>query len=99
MNSTNKKEFKRNAADTANLLRELEISLRTNHVGWVKEFLNEYKGLDALVDFIKFACWGFVATSIQNSNANLEEEDQEFDEEQTDKDVKNVIKQFDTLRR
>lgn len=98
MNSTSKKEFKRSAADTANLLRELEISLRTNHVGWVKEFLNEYKGLDALVDFIKFACWGFVATSIQSSNANADEDD-EIELEQGDKDVKNVIKQFDTLRR
>ena len=98
VNSTSKKEFKRSAADTANLLRELEISLRTNHVGWVKEFLNEYKGLDALVDFIKFACWGFVATSIQSSNANADEDD-EIELEQGDKDVKNVIKQFDTLRR
>jgi len=64
INNSSKKDFKRNAHSTANLLRELEISLRTNHVGWVKEFLTEHNGLDALVDFLKFACWGLVASTI-----------------------------------
>lgn len=37
------------------MLRDLEISLRTNHIEWVKEFLdNENQGLDALVDYLSF---------------------------------------------
>ncbi|CAB3373121.1 Hypothetical predicted protein [Cloeon dipterum] len=37
------------------VLRDLEISLRTNHIEWVKEFLNEEnKGLDVLVDYLSF---------------------------------------------
>ncbi|XP_056286753.1 formin-like protein 2 isoform X2 [Pseudoliparis swirei] len=38
------------------MLRELEISLRTNHIGWVREFLNEEnRGLDVLVEYLSFA--------------------------------------------
>ncbi|XP_037936539.1 formin-like protein isoform X3 [Teleopsis dalmanni] len=37
------------------VLRDLEISLRTNHIEWVKEFLDETnQGLDALVDYLSF---------------------------------------------
>lgn len=37
------------------VLRDLEISLRTNHIEWVKEFLNEEnQGLDSLVDYLSF---------------------------------------------
>ncbi|KAL5290677.1 FMNL2 family protein [Megaselia abdita] len=37
------------------VLRDLEISLRTNHIEWVKEFLDESnEGLDALVDYLSF---------------------------------------------
>ncbi|XP_055372916.1 formin-like protein isoform X2 [Condylostylus longicornis] len=37
------------------VLRDLEISLRTNHIEWVKEFLDdENKGLDALVYYLNF---------------------------------------------
>jgi hypothetical protein len=37
------------------VLRDLEISLRTNHIEWVKEFLdNDNQGLDALVDYLNF---------------------------------------------
>lgn len=37
------------------VLRDLEISLRTNHIEWVKEFLdNENQGLDALIDYLSF---------------------------------------------
>uniref|UniRef100_A0A8C7Y876 Formin-like 3 n=1 Tax=Oryzias sinensis TaxID=183150 RepID=A0A8C7Y876_9TELE len=33
-----------------------EISLRTNHIGWVREFLNdENRGLDVLVEYLSFA--------------------------------------------
>lgn len=37
------------------VLRDLEISLRTNHIEWVKEFLDEEnQGLDSLVDYLHF---------------------------------------------
>lgn len=37
------------------VLRDLEISLRTNHIEWVKEFLDEQnQGLDSLVDYLSF---------------------------------------------
>lgn len=37
------------------VLRDLEISLRTNHIEWVKEFLDkENHGLDSLVDYLGF---------------------------------------------
>jgi len=33
----------------------MEISLRTNHIEWVREFLNEEnQGLDVLVDYLTF---------------------------------------------
>uniref|UniRef100_A0AAR2KD67 Formin-like 1a n=1 Tax=Pygocentrus nattereri TaxID=42514 RepID=A0AAR2KD67_PYGNA len=42
--------------EATQVLRELEISLRTNHIGWAQEFLNEEnKGLDVLVDYLSFA--------------------------------------------
>uniref|UniRef100_A0A670IYE0 Formin like 1 n=1 Tax=Podarcis muralis TaxID=64176 RepID=A0A670IYE0_PODMU len=44
------------AQESTQILRELEISLRTNYIGWVQEFLNEEnKGLDVLVDYLAFA--------------------------------------------
>lgn len=37
------------------VLRDLEISLRTNNIEWVKEFLSdEYQGLDVLIDYLSF---------------------------------------------
>ncbi|XP_076232686.1 formin-like protein isoform X2 [Calliopsis andreniformis] len=37
------------------VLRDLEISLRTNHIEWVREFLDEKnQGLDALIDYLSF---------------------------------------------
>uniref|UniRef100_A0A670IZB5 Formin like 1 n=1 Tax=Podarcis muralis TaxID=64176 RepID=A0A670IZB5_PODMU len=49
-------KFKRRAQESTQILRELEISLRTNYIGWVQEFLNEEnKGLDVLVDYLAFA--------------------------------------------
>uniref|UniRef100_A0A9J8B1Z9 Formin-like 1a n=1 Tax=Cyprinus carpio carpio TaxID=630221 RepID=A0A9J8B1Z9_CYPCA len=48
--------FKRRVQESTQVLRELEISLRTNHIGWAEEFLNEEnKGLDVLVDYLSFA--------------------------------------------
>uniref|UniRef100_A0A663EHG4 Formin like 3 n=1 Tax=Aquila chrysaetos chrysaetos TaxID=223781 RepID=A0A663EHG4_AQUCH len=48
--------FRRRVQESTKVLRELEISLRTNHIGWVREFLNdENKGLDVLVNYLSFA--------------------------------------------
>uniref|UniRef100_A0A8B9H341 Formin like 1 n=1 Tax=Astyanax mexicanus TaxID=7994 RepID=A0A8B9H341_ASTMX len=48
--------FKRRVQEATQVLRELEISLRTNHIGWAQEFLSEEnKGLDVLVDYLSFA--------------------------------------------
>uniref|UniRef100_A0A3P8NLX1 Formin-like 1a n=1 Tax=Astatotilapia calliptera TaxID=8154 RepID=A0A3P8NLX1_ASTCA len=39
--------------DATQVLKNLEISLRTNHIGWAQEFLNEQnKGLDVLVEYL-----------------------------------------------
>ncbi|MBN3294457.1 FMNL3 protein, partial [Polypterus senegalus] len=46
-----RKKFRRRVQESTKVLRELEISLRTNHIGWVREFLNDdNKGLDVLVE-------------------------------------------------
>ncbi|XP_046888077.1 formin-like protein 1 isoform X1 [Hypomesus transpacificus] len=50
------RKFKRRVQESTQVLRELEISLRTNHIGWAQEFLNEENcGLDVLVDYLSFA--------------------------------------------
>ncbi|KAG2468536.1 FMNL3 protein, partial [Polypterus senegalus] len=51
-----RKKFRRRVQESTKVLRELEISLRTNHIGWVREFLNDdNKGLDVLVEYLSFA--------------------------------------------
>uniref|UniRef100_A0A8C4LXP7 Formin like 1 n=1 Tax=Equus asinus asinus TaxID=83772 RepID=A0A8C4LXP7_EQUAS len=51
-----RKVFKRRVQESTQVLRELEISLRTNHIGWVQEFLNEEnRGLDVLLEYLAFA--------------------------------------------
>uniref|UniRef100_A0A669EWV4 Formin like 1 n=1 Tax=Oreochromis niloticus TaxID=8128 RepID=A0A669EWV4_ORENI len=46
----------RRVQESTQILRELEISLRTNHIGWAQEFLNEEnQGLDVLVDYLSVA--------------------------------------------
>ncbi|KAF3817020.1 hypothetical protein GH733_014368 [Mirounga leonina] len=46
----------RRVQESTQVLRELEISLRTNHIGWVEEFLNEEnRGLDVLLEYLAFA--------------------------------------------
>ena len=36
------------------VLRNLEISLRTNNIEWVREFLDERnEGLDVLIDYLR----------------------------------------------
>ncbi|KAL1778993.1 formin 1 isoform X1 [Sigmodon hispidus] len=48
--------FKRRVQESTQVLRELETSLRTNHIGWVQEFLNdENRGLDVLLEYLAFA--------------------------------------------
>ncbi|XP_020821705.1 formin-like protein 3 isoform X4 [Phascolarctos cinereus] len=54
--SVTRKKFRRRVQESTKVLRELEISLRTNYIGWVREFLSdENKGLDVLVDYLSFA--------------------------------------------
>ncbi|XP_078062905.1 formin-like protein 3, partial [Mustelus asterias] len=54
-----KKKFRRRVQESTKVLRELEISLRTNYIGWVREFLNdENQGLNVLVDYLSFAQCG-----------------------------------------
>uniref|UniRef100_A0A8C7PQ53 Formin-like 1a n=1 Tax=Oncorhynchus mykiss TaxID=8022 RepID=A0A8C7PQ53_ONCMY len=54
--ASNIRPFKRRVQESTQVLRELEISLRTNHIGWAQEFLNEEnQGLDVLVDYLSYA--------------------------------------------
>nr|DBA22195.1 TPA: hypothetical protein GDO54_013249 [Pyxicephalus adspersus] len=54
------RKFKRRVQESTQVLRELEISLRTNHIGWVEEFLNpEVGGLEALVEYLTYAQCSF----------------------------------------
>ncbi|XP_038134199.1 formin-like protein 1 [Cyprinodon tularosa] len=47
---------KKKILDATQVLKALEISLRTNHIGWAQEFLNDQnKGLDVLVDYLTHA--------------------------------------------
>ncbi|XP_073713232.1 formin-like protein 1 [Misgurnus anguillicaudatus] len=50
------RRFKKRVQESTQVLRELEISLRTNHIGWAQEFLNEEnQGLNVLVDYLSYA--------------------------------------------
>uniref|UniRef100_A0A8C6SSP1 Formin like 1 n=1 Tax=Neogobius melanostomus TaxID=47308 RepID=A0A8C6SSP1_9GOBI len=50
------RKFKRRVPESTQVLRELEISLRTNHIGWAQEFLDEEnQGLDVLVGYLSSA--------------------------------------------
>ncbi|XP_029533616.1 formin-like protein 2 isoform X1 [Oncorhynchus nerka] len=65
-----RKKFRRRVQESTQVLRELEISLRTNHIGWVREFLNdENKGLDVLVEYLSFAQYAvtFDGDSVENN--------------------------------
>lgn len=54
MSSSQKRKIVGQSTSTQ-VLRDLEISLRTNHIEWVKEFLDdENQGLDVLVDYLSF---------------------------------------------
>ncbi|XP_058642815.1 formin-like protein 2 isoform X3 [Onychostoma macrolepis] len=68
-----RKKFRRRVQESTQVLRELEISLRTNHIGWVREFLNEEnKGLDVLVEYLSFAQYAvtYDGDSSENSAEN-----------------------------
>ncbi|XP_077108763.1 formin-like protein 1 [Ranitomeya variabilis] len=66
-------KFKRkDREESTKVLRELEISLRTNHIGWVEEFLSkEVGGLDALVEYLSYA-QGFPYDLDSSDNGTLE---------------------------
>ncbi|MGH0153181.1 UNVERIFIED_CONTAM: hypothetical protein FKN15_055135 [Acipenser sinensis] len=69
-----RKKFRRRVQESTQVLRELEISLRTNHIGWVREFLNEEnKGLDVLVEYLSFAQYAVTLDfdSLENNVENL----------------------------
>ncbi|KAK4311569.1 hypothetical protein Pmani_016931 [Petrolisthes manimaculis] len=57
------------------VLRDLEISLRTNHIEWVREFLSEEnQGLDVLIDYLTFRL--MMLRHEQRIRDNLEDEDE-----------------------
>ncbi|XP_053707786.1 formin-like protein 1 [Synchiropus splendidus] len=50
------RRLKRRIQEATKALKDLEISLRTNHIGWAQEFLSEQnKGLDVLVEYLSHA--------------------------------------------
>ncbi|KAK7940571.1 hypothetical protein WMY93_003897 [Mugilogobius chulae] len=50
------RRVKKRIQEATQVLKNLEISLRTNHIGWAEEFLNEHnKGLDVLVEYLSHA--------------------------------------------
>ncbi|XP_030323981.1 formin-like protein 3 isoform X2 [Calypte anna] len=65
-----RKKFRRRVQESTKVLRELEISLRTNHIGWVREFLNdENKGLDVLVNYLSFAQCAVISGTLPSRRA------------------------------
>ncbi|XP_016380552.1 formin-like protein 1 [Sinocyclocheilus rhinocerous] len=68
------RKFKRRVQESTQVLRELEISLRTNHIGWAEEFLNEEnKGLDMLVDYLSFSQRGVTYDMDSSENGSFDE--------------------------
>ncbi|XP_077978511.1 formin-like protein 2 isoform X2 [Glandiceps talaboti] len=52
---TTKRQRKKLLDHSTQIVRELEISLRTNHIQWVREFLSEENtGLDTLIDYLHY---------------------------------------------
>ena len=77
-----KKKFKKMISESTTYLRELEISLRTNHVGWVKEFVaEETGGLDLLSEYLSFALYSIVfANLVETMNEGDKKKVQSVDE-------------------
>ncbi|KAG1944369.1 formin-like protein 1 isoform X1 [Pimephales promelas] len=72
------RKFKRRVQESTQVLRELEISLRTNHIGWAEEFLNEEnKGLEVLVDYLSFAQRAVTYDMESSDNGSFEEKSTE----------------------
>uniref|UniRef100_A0A8D3BXM1 Formin-like 2b n=1 Tax=Scophthalmus maximus TaxID=52904 RepID=A0A8D3BXM1_SCOMX len=68
------RKFRRRVQESTQSLRELEISLRTNHIGWVREFLNEEnRGLDVLVEYLSFAQYA-VTFDGEQSDAGVDDD-------------------------
>uniref|UniRef100_A0A671YWA6 Formin-like 2b n=1 Tax=Sparus aurata TaxID=8175 RepID=A0A671YWA6_SPAAU len=71
-----RKKFRRRVQESTQMLRELEISLRTNHIGWVREFLNEEnRGLDVLVEYLSFAQYAVTRRTLKNSRLVCKKDD------------------------
>uniref|UniRef100_A0A668A305 Formin-like 2b n=1 Tax=Myripristis murdjan TaxID=586833 RepID=A0A668A305_9TELE len=71
-----RKKFRRRVQESTQTLRELEISLRTNHIGWVREFLNEEnQGLDVLVEYLSFAQYAVTRRTLKNSRLVCKKDD------------------------
>lgn len=67
------RKFKKKGSESTQTLRELEISLRTNHIGWVEEFLSKkVGGLDALVEYLSFAQGSFPVDTDSSDNGTSE---------------------------
>uniref|UniRef100_A0A674BPW2 Formin like 1 n=1 Tax=Salmo trutta TaxID=8032 RepID=A0A674BPW2_SALTR len=70
------RKFKRRVQESTQVLRELEISLRTNHIGWAQEFLSEEnRGLDFLVDYMSFAQCAVTRKAMRNSRLVSQKDD------------------------
>ncbi|KAM8946476.1 formin-like protein 1 [Pelodytes ibericus] len=67
------RKFKRRVQESTQVLRELEISLRTNHIGWVEEFLStDVGGLNVLVDYLSFAQCSFASDTESSDNGSMD---------------------------
>uniref|UniRef100_H2Z2H8 GBD/FH3 domain-containing protein n=1 Tax=Ciona savignyi TaxID=51511 RepID=H2Z2H8_CIOSA len=67
--SLRRKRFRKRINNSTKFLRDLEISLRTNHIGWVREFLNEEnRGLDVLVNYLAFAQYAIIYDQSSSSS-------------------------------
>ncbi|MEQ2176516.1 hypothetical protein GOODEAATRI_028763, partial [Goodea atripinnis] len=66
------RKFKRRVQELTQVLRELEISLRTNHIGWAQEFLNEEnQGLNVLVNYLSAAQRAVMSDTETSDNGTL----------------------------
>lgn len=62
-------------ATSTQVLRDLEISLRTNHIEWVRQFLSEEsRGLDVLIDYLSSRL------QVMRQMLELDEEEQSYSE-------------------
>ena len=59
-------------ATSTQVLRDLEISLRTNHIEWVRQFLSEEAGLDVLIVYLSSRL------SVMRQHQELDEEEHNF---------------------